>query len=152
MAFCVDTSGWLDGWNRYYPPDVFPTLWMKIEESVARGDIISSEEVYVEIAKKDDDLLKWMKLRKSMLVPAEEMIQRRMLSILESYPRLVDTLKGRSQADPFVIATALETSSVVVTGESFGTETKPRIPFVSEALGRRSIDFLQMIREMNLTF
>ncbi len=125
---------------------------MKIEESVARGDIISSEEVYVEIAKKDDDLFEWMKRRTSMLVPAEEMIQRRMLSILESYPRLVDTLKGRSQADPFVIATALETSSIVVTGESFGTATKPRIPFVSEALGLRSIDFLQMIREMSLTF
>jgi hypothetical protein len=152
MPFCVDTSGWLDGWHRYYPPDVFPSLWLKIEECVERGDMISSEEVYVELAKKDDDLLDWMKKRKAMLIPAEERIQRRMLSILEAHPRLVDTLKGRSQADPFVIATAIESQSVVVTGESFGNATRPRIPFVCEAMGVRCIGFLQMIRELKLTF
>jgi phage gp29-like protein len=75
---------------------------LKIEESVERGDMISSEEVYIELAKKDDDLLDWMKKRKAMLIPAEERIQRRMLAILEAHPRHVDTLKGRSQADPFV--------------------------------------------------
>jgi hypothetical protein len=58
---------------------------LKIEESVEHGDMISSEEVYVELAKKDDDLLDWMKKRKAMLIPAEERIQRRMLAILEAH-------------------------------------------------------------------
>jgi hypothetical protein len=56
MPFCVDSSGWLDGWTRNYPPDVFRTLWDRIEELVDAGEIIASEEVYVELAKKDDDL------------------------------------------------------------------------------------------------
>ena len=56
MPFCVDTSGWLDGWRRNYPPDVFKTLWASIELLVDQGEIIASEEVHVEIAKKDDDL------------------------------------------------------------------------------------------------
>jgi uncharacterized protein DUF4411 len=152
MAFCVDTSGWLDGWHRYYPRDVFPSLWQNLEERVTGCDIIASEEVYVEVQKKDDDLHEWMKQRKFMLVPANESIQRRVAEVLGTYPRLVDTLKGRSQADPFVIATAVETGSVVVTGESIGTATRPRIPFVCQQLGIRCLTFLDMIRELKLTY
>jgi hypothetical protein len=152
MAFCVDTSGWLDGWDRYYPRDVFPSLWQNVEQRVSGSDIIASEEVYVEVQKKDDDLHEWMKQRKFMLIPANESIQRRVAEVLATYPRLVDTLKGRSQADPFVIATAVETGSIVVTGESVGTATRPRIPFVCQQLGIRCITFLDMIRELKLTY
>ena len=132
MPFCVDSSGWLDGWTRNYPPDVFRTLWDRIEELVDAGEIIASEEVYVELAKKDDDLHDWIQARKSMLVPPDEAIQQRIAEILGKYPRLVDTLKGRSQADPFVIATAMERDAVVVTGELMGTAEKPRIPFICQ--------------------
>jgi uncharacterized protein DUF4411 len=152
MAFCVDTSSWLDGWHRYYPRDVFPSLWQNVEERVSGREIVASEEVYVEVQKKDDDLHAWMKQRKLMLIPANESIQRRVAGVLVRYPRLVDTLKGRSQADPFVIATAFETSSIVVTGESFGTVTKPRISFVCQQLGIRCITFLDMIRELKLAY
>src|SRR5262249_38821091 len=105
------------------------------------GDIISCEEVYVELAKQDDDLHEWIKARKMMLIPPEETIQLRVSEILTKYPRLVDTLKGRSQADPFVIATAIEHRSVVVTGESFGNAVKPRIPFVCQSENVRCINF-----------
>jgi hypothetical protein len=152
MGFCVDTSGWLDGWRRYYPRDVFPSLWQNIEERVTGRDIIASEEVYVEVQKKDDDLHEWMQQRKFMLIPANESIQRRVVKVLASYPRLVDTLKGRSQADPFAIATAVETESIVVTGESVGTATRPRIPFVCQQLGIRCITFLDMIRELKMIY
>jgi hypothetical protein len=152
MAFCVDTSGWLDGWHRHYPRDVFPSLWQNVEQRVSGSDIIASEEVYVEVQKKDDDLHDWMKQRKFMFIPANESIQRRVADVLATYPRLVDTLKGRSQADPFVIATAVETGSIVVTGESIGTATRPRIPFVCQQLGIRCITFLDMIRELKLTY
>jgi Domain of unknown function (DUF4411) len=152
MAFCVDTSGWLDGWLRHYPRDVFPSLWQNVEERVNGCEIIASEEVYVELQKKDDDLHEWMKERKFMLIPANESVQRHVAEVLATYPRLVDTLKGRSQADPFVIATAVETGSIVVTGESVGTATKPRIPFVCQQLGIRCITFLDMIRELKLAY
>lgn len=152
MPFCVDTSAWLDGWRRYYPRDVFQTLWTNVEALVDAGEIIASEEVYVEIAKKDDDLHEWIQARKAMLIPPEEAIQIRIAELLSKYPRLVDTLKGRSQADPFVIATAMECRAVVVTGEVMGTADKPRIPFVCNAEGIRCISFLDMIRELKLTF
>jgi hypothetical protein len=153
MPFCVDTSAWMDGWQRHYPRDVFPSLWVKLDESISGGQIVSSEEVYVELKKKADDLHDWIKDRKNMLIPLSEEIQRRSSELLKEYPRLVDTLRGRSMADPFVIATAVELDAVVVTGEVLtGRLDKPRIPDVCQVKNIRWITFLQMIRELKLTF
>jgi Domain of unknown function (DUF4411) len=153
MGYCVDTSGWLDGWERHYPPDVFPTLWNKLDELIDKGEIISSEEVYVELQKKADELHDWVKDRKRMLVPLTEDIQRRAAGLLVEYPRLVDTLRGRSKADPFVIATAMEHDAAVVTGEILtGKMDKPRIPDICNVKGVRCITFLQLIRELGLRF
>jgi len=152
MPYCVDTSGWLDGWQRHYPPDVFPTLWTKLDGVVTQGEIISSEEVYVELKRKADDLHEWVQARKQMLVPLDEAIQLRATELLGEFPRLVDTLRNRSKADPFVIATAIERTAVVVTGEGPGSLEKPRIPTVCQVRGIRCITFLQMIRELRLTF
>ena len=153
MPYCVDTSGWLDGWQRHYPPDVFPTLWAKIDALITAGEIISSEEVYFELERKSDDLHDWVKGRKQMLVALDEAIQMRAVALLGEYPRLVDTLRGRSKADPFVVATAMERNAVVVTGEIIsGNLEKPRIPDVCQVKAIRCINFLQMIRELKLTF
>jgi hypothetical protein len=143
----------MDGWVRYYPPDVFPTLWQNLDQFIESGEIVSTEEVYIETAKKADELHEWIKDRKHMLISLSPDIQRVATDLLTDYPRLVDTLKGRSQADPFVIATAIEIKADVVTGEvRTGNLTKPRIPDVCDARGIRWINFLQMIRELKLTF
>jgi hypothetical protein len=149
----VDTSGWLDGWQRYYPPDVFPSLWAKLDELIASGEIVSSEEVYVELERKADDLHDWVKARKQMLVPLSERVQHLAAELLSEYPRLVDTLRGRSKADPFVIATAMDMNAIVVTGEvQTGRLDRPRIPDICLAKGIGCINFLQMIRDLKLTF
>ena len=153
MIYCVDTSGWLDGWQRHYPPDVFPSMWAKLDVHVSSGEILSSEEVYLELKKKSDELHDWIQARKQMLVPLDEPIQMSAASLLSEFPRLVDTLRGRSKADPFVIATAMERGAIVVTGEPLtGKLDKPRIPDVCQVKKIRCITFLQMIRELKLSF
>jgi hypothetical protein len=54
------------------------------------------------------------------------------MKIIGAYPRLVDTVKGRSGSDPFVIALAASTNPTmtVVTEEFVG---KVRIPDVCNA-------------------
>lgn len=153
MPYCVDTSGWLDGWQRHYPMDVFPSLWTKLDTIIQAGEIIATEEVYFEIEKKADDLHTWMQARKQMLVPLDEAIQLRATALLSEFPRLVDTLRGRGKADPFVLATAIERSAVVVTGEVLtGKMEKPRIPDVCQVKRIQCINFLRMIRELKLAF
>ena len=54
--------------------------------------------------------------------------QNHVTSIMTKYPRLVDTVKGRSGADPFVIALAATTDPcmVVVTEETPGKTQNSR--------------------------
>lgn len=87
-----------------------------------------------------------------MLIAPEKAIQEIVGELLGKYPRLVDTLKNRSHADPFVIATAMFRKATVVTGELQGTERRPRIPDVCQAEGVPCINFLQMLRDFGLTF
>jgi hypothetical protein len=128
-------------------------LWRRVEIVIESGDIFSSEEVYVELQKKDDEIHDWMKARKEMLVPLTESIQTLASELLSEFPRLVDTLRNRSKADPFVIATPIDKNATVVTGEPItGNLSKPRIPDVCNVRGVRCINFLQMIRELELKF
>jgi hypothetical protein len=67
-----------------------------------------------------------------MFVEIDDDIQGHLTRIMANHPRLVDTVRGRSGADPFVIALAATTdpSMVVVTEEFAG---KIRIPDVCRA-------------------
>jgi hypothetical protein len=147
LRYSIDTSALMDGWRRYYPPDIFPTVWRRIDDLVSNGDLIASEEVLAELQRKDDDVYAWAKDHNGMFVLIDRTIQVEVASILQTHPRLVDTRKNRSQADPFVIATARVHGCAVVTGEkATGTIQKPNIPDVCAALGVECLDLLTVFR------
>lgn len=153
MRYSIDTSALLDGWVRYYPPDIFPALWSNLEALIAEGRLIATEEVLFELEKKDDELYEWAHTRRQMFVPMDNQIQVAVASILQNYERLVDTSKNRSTCDPFVIALAQVGSCIVVTGEkASGTLNRPRIPDVCGELGIESINLLHLIRKEGWIF
>jgi Domain of unknown function (DUF4411) len=103
--------------------------------------------------KKEDALRDWLKARKQVIVPIDEKIQTIVAELLGAYPRLVDTHRNRSQADPFVIATAESLGAVVVTGEKpRGKLDTPKIPDLCEVRNLRCITFLDMLRELGWKF
>lgn len=149
MGYSFDTSGFLDARARYYPPDVFPTLWDRMDASVANGTIFTCEEVFRELERKDDDVYQWVKARPAMIVPIDEDIQLEVVNIMRSYPRLVDTKRNKSGGDPWVIALAISKNLSVVTAEApSGTLEKPRIPDVCDAMGIRCFTVLDFFRNM----
>jgi hypothetical protein len=153
MIYCLDTSAWLDGWARDYPAEVFPSLWEKLSECIDCGTVRCSEEVYVELEKKDDGLHDWLKKRKEVIIHINEDIQRIVSVLLTDHPRLVDTHRQRSQADPFVIATAEHLKAIVVTGEKpRGKLDIPKIPDVCQHRNIPCISFLEMLRELEWRF
>ena len=148
MRYSVDTSAILHAWRRSYPPDVFPSLWGKVDGLIRQGDLIATEEVLVELQRQDDEVYAWALQHRMMFLPIDERIQQVVRQILLHHPRLLDTRKSRSGADPFVIALAqIERCTVVTNERRTSSPSRPHIPDVCAAMGIRSIDILGLIRE-----
>jgi hypothetical protein len=105
LPYSLDTSGLLDGWVRYYSPEVFPSLWKQMEAAAADGTIVAVQDVLLELERQDDDVFAWAK-RHVTFVQLEDEIQASATEILARFPQLVNTRRSRSVADPFVIALA----------------------------------------------
>ncbi len=146
MAYSIDSSGILDLF-RYYPPDVFPTIWTQMDAAARSGVIFAVDEVYRELEKKDDVAFEWLKARRMIVIELDTHIQQRVSAILAVHPRLIDTRKNRSSGDPFVIALAQSRGLSVVTGEkASGLLAKPNIPDVCIALNVTWMNVLSMFR------
>jgi hypothetical protein len=153
--YCFDTSSLLHAWRRAYPPKRFGGLWAALDQLIQDGRMVASIEVYLELKKKDDEVFAWAKDRKEMMfLEIDEDVQSEVVRIMQIYPKLVDTGKGKSGGDPFVIAQALarDPHLVIVTQEAGGSADKPRIPYVCDQEGVRHIDLLTLIEQEDCTF
>ena len=148
--YCIDTSALIHAWRRSYPIRNFRAVWERVDDLINEGRLLSSTEVFLELEKRDDDLFNWAKERQDMFIDIEDdELQHRMVEILGRYPRLVDTRKNRSAADPFVIALAslYDPPLIVVTQEGPTNKVeKPHIPDVCIAEGLECISILELIK------
>ena len=147
MSYSVDTSALMDAWVRYYPPDVFGTLWTRLDELGKSGRLLAIDEVRRELEKKDDELYKWVSARPTMIVTLDEALQGASTPIINRFPSLTNTKTVMSgSADPFVIALAQVRELTVVTSEK-SKPSKPRIPDVCKVLGVPCITLVEMFRK-----
>jgi uncharacterized protein DUF4411 len=153
VDYSIDTSSLVEAWHRRYPVDVFPALWDGIDRLISSPRLLASDEVFQEIKKKDDDLYEWVKARPGLFRPLDREIQAAVREVLRRFPRLINTQRGRNQADPFVIALAQVEHGTVVTNEvHLGSIDRPRIPDVCDALGVPCINVLGLIRREGWRF
>jgi hypothetical protein len=153
-VYCLDTSALIYAMNERYPPKHFPSLWEKVDALIEEGRLISSEEVYKELEKKDDEAHEWCKKRKPIFVPLDDVVMEKTKEILAVAQRLVDTKRQRQQADPFVIAQAAVAGATVLTNENHrtGSTKAPRIPDVCDMLHVDCFTFLDLIQEEGWVF
>ncbi|WP_437664886.1 DUF4411 family protein [Sorangium sp. So ce1182] len=149
--YCFDTSSLIHAWVRAYPIDSFPSFWNELDRLIAEKRIIATQEVFEELLRKSDDLHGWCAQRRSMFIEHTERVMRETTKILDDFPRLMDTVKGRSGGDPFVIALAKVTGSAVVTEENGGDKNK-KIPEVCGALGMPCFKLLDVIKREKWRF
>ena len=148
MPYSIDTSAFLDAWVRNYPFDVFPTIWQQMDAAARNGTLLASDEVLRELEKKEDGAYVWAKDRQEMIEALDSEVEGHVRDIMQRYPRLVDTKKGRSVGDPFVIAIARLRNLTVITAEAAtGRIDAPRIPDVCHDLGIGWIRMLDFFRE-----
>ncbi|MFP4437711.1 MAG: DUF4411 family protein [Chloroflexaceae bacterium] len=155
MKYSIDTNALINCWRRTYPRDVFPGLWIKLEELVQVGNLIASEEVLRELEKVDDDdtLLQWARTNRQMFVSTDEQIQLAVRTILGAHPGLVNIRKNQSGADPFVIAVAKVNNGAVITDERVSNNPeRPKIPDVCRAIGIKSFSVLNFLKGQGWIF
>lgn len=153
--YSFDTSSLIHAWRRAYPINNFPGFWDNLDDLIMDGRAFCAEEVLVELKKKDDDIYAWCKVRqKEFVIPFDDKQQISIAGILGAHPRLVDTKKGRSECDPFVIALAESNNPklIVVTQEHYGSPQSPKIPDVCKSMGIRCINLIDFISEQNWKF
>lgn len=154
-VYCFDTSALVHAWRRAYPPKRFPGLWTAFDNLIQDGRMLASIEVYNELEKKDDDIFAWAKLRKeAMFVEIDDEVQAHVVALMATYPKLVDTAKGKSGGDPFVIALAMSVTPhlTVVTDEKGGSGKSPKIPYVCNQEGIASVNLLTLIDNEDWVF
>ncbi|MBE0524505.1 MAG: DUF4411 family protein, partial [Methanosarcinales archaeon] len=119
MIYCIDTSSLLTGWNDRYPPEIFPQLWEHFKGLIETDKLIAPEEVYFELEKQDDSIKSWVDKNSKMFQPLDDEVQTIVSEILTKHPTLIDFNRTSNQADPFVIALALQRNGIVVTEEKW---------------------------------
>jgi hypothetical protein len=151
-TYSLDANVFIESWRRLYRPRTFATFWERFDEGIEAGTLRATEEVKVEIWRRDDELKRWLKDRLEVFVPHEEDIQIALRSALGPCERMLGSHKGHNAADPWVIALAMARGMTVVTLEGLtGNASKPRVPDVCEQLGVPWTNLADFIDEQNWT-
>lgn len=151
-VYCVDTSSLIAAWRERYPPTHFKSFWASLHELMARGGLISPEEVAVEITRRDDGLSEWVEQHPDLFVPLDLEQQESLREIMAVHRLLTKDFRGRNRADAFVVALAKSRGAVVVTEEGPGSANRPKIPYVCKSVGVPQISLLDLIKEQGWEF
>jgi hypothetical protein len=156
VRYCLDTSVFINGWNKRYRVDVFPSLWQELNRILHDGTAFSCDEVYRELAYQDDALSAWAKERKQFFeIPTEETVLT-VRELIHNYPNFAAQGGTGNEADPWLIAHARLANAVVVTDEQAAPNLKstkpPKIPNICELLPLRWMTPIEFFAANNFLF
>jgi hypothetical protein len=146
VEYSLDTNVLISAWGTNYPPDIAPAYWTHLDGLAMAGTVRCTREVLEELGKKEGELHKWARDRPHMFVELDGDQMIATTRILAQFQRLTMEVPNRGRADPWVIALAVTTGRTVITEESYGTESRPRIPMVCdhfEVPWARPVDFMR---------
>ncbi|MCD6381954.1 MAG: DUF4411 family protein [Candidatus Aenigmarchaeota archaeon] len=160
--YVIDTSS-LIHMKKEYRLKTFKSLWRDVEDLITQKRLFAPYRVLEELKHKDDELLQWCKRNKSMFIKEDSReislkgmnqkinVIRRAQSLISRFPQLINSNKETEDADPYVIALALEigkqktldTGSVMVVANE--GEKKFHIHDVCRRIGVESIRFVDIV-------
>lgn len=113
--YCFDSSIFIS-LNRIQNYVPIPNVWQELEKLFNAGKIISHEFVYEEFnpeRKNPDFIAKWIKDKKGYFLGITDKQVELTAKILKKFPTLIDSENEKDQADPWVIALAIEKAEEV---------------------------------------
>ncbi|MHA1628885.1 MAG: DUF4411 family protein [Candidatus Heimdallarchaeota archaeon] len=167
--YIIDSSSLID-LQRFYPMSVFPTLWKNLSVLIQKRLLNSPQEVFSEIAVKDDTVKEWVKKQTNFFIEITNFQINIVREVVSKFPSLVKQLQPFN-ADPWLIAVAYEFIKfpqksiaefishqdfnervvTIVTEESL-RGNKVKIPFVAQQYNIPCMKVLDVIKAEGWTF
>lgn len=134
--YVIDACALIDAAQHYnMAKKSFSHIWDTLDKMIEQGELVSSTEIMDEL--KDEDLKSWAKKHKGCFLPLTKDVQDKTSEVLSKFPNLIKIRStSNSNADPFLIATAVIHGGSIVTNEKLGDmKTQDcKIPNVCQAL------------------
>lgn len=162
IIYCFDSSAFM-ALNRANNDlfDISSTLWKHLEEMMQDGMIISHKLVFEEIdskSKSPDFLARWIANKRDYFKKITPFQIETVQGIVAKFPGLIDYKSEHDQADPWLIALAIEKSNeqtlfeknipIVVSQESANSGNK--IPAVCKEFGVQHRSLREFFDEIGL--
>ncbi|MGQ4544579.1 DUF4411 family protein [Dermabacteraceae bacterium P7054] len=153
MSYTLD-SNILINMERLYPRDIFPSLWLSLEDLAGKGEACICEAVLRELKRGDDDLHTWAKNLDGLLCTTHQDEVLTVAAITQAHPEWV---RGtQNDADPWVIAHGLKEQRIVVTEENLKGPNTPdrnqKIPNVALEHGVTTVKFFGFVKAQGWAF
>ncbi len=161
--YCFDTSAFVMLSRTSENIIALPNeLWNHLKEMMENGEIISHEIVFEEISsgtKNPDFITKWIADKKSSFLKKTDSQIIDMSKIVKQFPDLIDPEAEHEQADPWIVALAMEKCKernlfeeydcIVVSQES--QKSSKKIPAVCKFFGVKHLSLKEFFDEIGLT-
>ena len=164
--FCLDANLFIASQNITYPVDIFPSLWEQL--ATYRNEFILIQPIFDEIdpipphhrrlsideKKEKYPLRMWMQENEFEATPINDEVNTASLMMEQEY-QVSPISKGACQNDVTLIAYAKITGKTVVTLESEqkqkpGKKSNYKIPLICQEQGVEYIDFVTLLRDLNI--
>jgi hypothetical protein len=164
LVYIIDTSCLTQAHRVYYPYDIAPSFWNFMKQKFSDGSFIFINKVIDEIERGKDDLTNWLQTEINYALNidchSDENIMTNYGEImvwgnshLQYTPLAKQDFADFTNADPFVVATAIEKSAIVVSQEVSAPSSKKNIklPDVCSQFNVTHIDTFTLLRKFGFT-
>ncbi len=130
----------------FYPQRMFPKVWEALDALIDAESVYVIDKVYDEVVHRDDTVGKWLKARRTKIkkvFPNKQL--HKTYEVVRAFPKLVDYNNKNEQADPYLIADAIFSKSVIVTAEQahlFPEDPKRKKDKIPNVCDHYSIEYI----------
>lgn len=161
--YIVDSNCFIQNARAYNPMDIALSFWDKVTELANSLKFCSIDKVKAELIGSNDKLSSWTKqLPKDFFKPiGTEDMKPYIEQIVpwaanSSYKQVAkDRFLQAEYADPFLVAYAMSHENVIVVTEEVSKKDSKRdikLPDVCDHFGIQYMHFMDMLRELNVTY